>query len=246
MRSILSRMRALPGRASRASQPFSVTRANVKEDQRRRILRATGELVAERGYHAVTVELIVKHARVSFKTFYGHFSNKEECFVELFETVMAEARERMEVAVERERVSGAPWAQQVAAALRALFDVLLADPLIARASIVDAPTVGPVMIDRYQEAMSGLTPLLRQGRELVANANDLPPTLEDTLAGGLLWSAYQRLIVGEVDRLETLLPEAVVFVLRPYVGEREAARWAKWAEEAPAEEGEGKAGSAVG
>ncbi len=224
--------------------PFGVTRATVKEDQRQRILRATGELVAERGYHAVTVELIVKHARVSFKTFYSHFSNKEECFIELFETVMAQARERMEEAAERERVSGAPWAQQVAAALRALFDVFLADPLIARASIVDAPTVGPVMIDRYQQAMSGLTPLLRQGRELVPNANDLPPTLEDTLAGGLLWSAYQRLIVGEIDRIESLLPDAVVFVLRPYVGEREAAKWAEWAEEArPAEEEAASTGS---
>lgn len=231
-------MRALPGRGSRTSLPFGVTRATVKEDQRQRILQATGELVAERGYHAVTVELIVKHARVGFKTFYSHFSNKEECFVELFETVMAEARERMEAAVARERASDAPWPQQVAAALRALFDVFLADPLIARASIVDAPTVGPVMIDRYQKAMSGLTPLLRQGRELVPNANDLPPTLEDTLAGGLLWSAYQRLIVGEVDRIQTLLPEAVVFVLRPYVGEREAAKWAKWAEDRPEEEEE--------
>jgi AcrR family transcriptional regulator len=229
-------MRALPGRASRTSLPSGITRATAKEDQRRRILRATGELVAERGYHAVTVELIVKHARVSFKTFYSHFANKEECFVELFETVMADARARMDAAVERERGRGAPWPQQVAAALRALFDVFLADPLIARASIVDAPTVGPVMIDRYQQAMSGLTPLLRQGRGFVADADELPSTLEDTLAGGLLWSAYQRLIVGEVDRIETLLPEAVIFVLRPYVGEREAAKWAKWAEDRPEEE----------
>lgn len=231
-------MRALPGRASRTSLPSGITRATVKEDQRQRILRATGELVAERGYHSVTVELIVKHARVSFKTFYGHFANKEECFVELFETVMAEARARMDAAVERERRRGAAWPQQVAAALRALFDVFLADPLIARASIVDAPTVGPVMIDRYQQAMSGLTPLLRQGRGFVPDADELPPTLEDTLAGGLLWSAYQRLIVGEVDRIETLLPEAVIFVLRPYVGEREAAKWARWAEERPEREEE--------
>lgn len=233
-------MRALPGRASRDLQSAGVTRATVKEDQRQRILRATGELVAQRGYHSVTVELIVKHARVSFKTFYGHFSNKEEAFVELFETVMAEARERMDAAVERERK--APWPQQVAAALRALFDVFLADPLIARASIVDAPTVGPVMIDRYQSAMSGLTPLLRRGRELSPNADHLAPTLEDTLAGGVLWSAYQRLIVGDVDRIETLLPEAVVFVLRPYVGEEEAKRWATWAEERPEEE-EGEEGA---
>ena len=35
----------------------------MKEDQRQRILRATGELVAERGYHSVTVELIVKRGQ---------------------------------------------------------------------------------------------------------------------------------------------------------------------------------------
>lgn len=235
------RVRALPGRSSRSSVPTGVTRHTVKEDQRQRILRATGELVAERGYHSVTVELIVKRARVSFKTFYGHFSNKEECFVELFETVMAEAREHMDAAIERER--DAPWPQQVAAALGALLDVWLADPLIARASIVDAPTVGPAMIDRYQEAMSGLTPLLRRGRELSEHPEALPETLEDTLAGGVMWSAYQRLIVGQVDRLETLLPDAVVFVLRPYVGEREAAKWAKWAEERPREDEDSASGA---
>jgi len=208
-------MRALPGRESQTSP----TRSTVKEDQRRRILRATGELVAQHGYHAVTVEMIIRRSRVAYKTFYNHFENKEDCFIELFEAVMGEARARMEAAVEREQKSGAPWPQQVAAALRALFGAFLADPLIARASIVDAPTVGPIMIDRYQRAMDDLTPLLREGREFVPNAADLPPTLEDTIAGGLLWSAYQRLIVGEVERIESLIPDAVIFVLRPYLGD---------------------------
>ena len=72
-----------------------------------------------------------------------------------------------------------------------------------------------------------LAPLLRRGRELNAEAAGLPPTLEVRLAGGVLWSAYQRLIVGEVDRIATLLPESIEFVLRPYVGRDEAARWAE-------------------
>ena len=76
-------MRALPGRDSRTSladAPARVTRDSVKADQRQRILRATGELIAKRGYNAVTVELIVKRARVSYKAFYAHFANKEEYF----------------------------------------------------------------------------------------------------------------------------------------------------------------------
>lgn len=203
-----------------------VTRDSTEEGQRRRILRATGELVAKRGYNAVTIELIVKRARVSFKTFYKHFANKEECFLELFDTVVARARDQVTAVLVDE--GNVPWPQQVVAALHGLFSVFLADPLIARAVIVEAPTVGPVITGRYEEATKALSPLLRLGRELSPRPQDLPATLEDTLAGGVIWSAYQRLMVGEGDRVETLIPEAVVFVLRPYIGEAEAAKWADW------------------
>jgi AcrR family transcriptional regulator len=224
-------MRALPGRNSRSSLPPArptLTRESAAEDQRRRILRATGELVAKRGYADVTVARIVKAAHVSFKTFYLHFSGKEACFLDLFDTVMGDAAERIEAALEESRE--APWPEQVIVALRAFFAVILADPLLARAVIVEAPTVGPVIVERYQAAMNGLSPLLRRGRRLAAGA-ELPASLEDTLAGGVLWLAYQRLSVGEVDRIEPLLPEAVEFLLRPYLGEAEAARWGRSAGE---------------
>jgi AcrR family transcriptional regulator len=224
-------MRALPGRDSRTTlaEPATVTRTSAEDAQRQRILRATGELVAKRGYHDVTVERIVKRARVSFKTFYKHFSGKEDCFLELFDTVMGEAQAQIDAALAAEQSS--PWPQQVVAALQALFAVFVADPLLARATIVEAPTVGPVIIDRYERSARALAPLLRRGRELSAQGEELPPTLEDTLAGGVLWSTYQRIIAGEADHIEALLPEAIEFVLRPYLGEAEAARWARSARE---------------
>jgi AcrR family transcriptional regulator len=221
-------MRSLPGRASRTSvdSAAGVTRDGVNEDQRQRILNATNELVAESGYNALTVELIAKRAKVSFKTFYKHFPNKEACFLELFDSKIALSRERIEAALAAE--PDAPWPQQVVVAVRALFEAILIDPLSARATIVEAPTAGPVIIDRYQSAINGLSPLLQHGREFSPDAEDLPETLEQTLVGGVLWSAYQRLIVGEDDRIEALLPEAIEFLLRPYVGDAEAARWAKF------------------
>jgi AcrR family transcriptional regulator len=222
-------MRALPGRASRSSaEPAHPTasRGSAKADQRRRILRATGELVAKRGYGDVTVPMIVKQAPVSPKTFYVQFSGKEEAFLELFDGVIADAQKQIGAAL---AVSAdASWPAQVVIAVRTLFDVILSDPLIARAVIVEAPTVGPIIIERYESAMATLSPLLAHGRELNPSGKELPVTLEDTLAGGILWSAYQRLIVGEVDRIELLAPEAIEFVLRPYLGEGEAVRWARW------------------
>lgn len=201
--------------------PAAVTRSNAHADQRRRILRAVGELVAKRGYADVTVELIVKRAHVSYKTFYKHFSGKEECYIALFDSVLQSSERKV-----RERLAAeqGPWAHQVAVALRSVVELIVADPIIARAVIVEAPAVGPGIRERYDRAVKALVPLFRAGRELNPRGAELPETIEDTLAGSVFWSAYQRLIVGEAERLPELLPEVTELVLRTYLGPVQATR----------------------
>jgi AcrR family transcriptional regulator len=223
-------VQAIPGRESRAKHgapPAKVTRSTAATEQRRRILRATGELVAKRGYGDVSVELIVKRAHVSYKTFYKHFSNKEECYVALFDQVVGSAETAIGEALAEEQRE---WTADVAVALSKLFELIVADPLIAKAVIVEAPTVGPGILERYEKATKALVPLFRAGREQSPLRAELPATVEEALAGSVFWSAYQRLIVGEADALPEVLPELVQLVLRTYLGEAEAARIA--AEEA--------------
>jgi AcrR family transcriptional regulator len=220
-------MQALPGRQSRATldaPPAGVTRSSAHADQRRRILRAVGELVAKRGYADVTVELIVKRAHVSYKTFYKHFSGKEECFVALFDSVFRSTERTIRERLDAEDL---PWAEQVTLALRSLIELIVAEPIIARAVIVEAPTVGPGILERYERATKAFVPLFRAGRELNPRGAELPATIEDTLAGSVFWSAYQRLIVGEAERLPDLLPEVIELVLRTYLGQDEASRIAR-------------------
>jgi AcrR family transcriptional regulator len=217
-------MQALPGRNSRVtldSPPAAVTRSNARADQRRRILRAIGELVAERGYGDVTVELIVKRAHVSFKTFYNHFSSKEECFQALFDSAFRSAERTV-----RERLGSESnsWADQVVLALSTLIELVVAEPIIARAVIVEAPTVGSGMVERNESATTALVPLFRAGRQLNPRGADLPATIEDTLAGSVFWSIYQRLIVGEAESLPDLLPDLTELILRTYLGQAEASR----------------------
>lgn len=218
-------MRALPGRASRTSTTEApVTREDLRADQRRRILRAVGELVAKRGYADVTVELIVKRAHVSYTTFYKHFASKEEAFVGLFDTAFARVERRIrDKLAEVER----PWPEQVVTALETYVDLIAADPLLARACLVEGPTAGPALFERYIAATKSMAPLLRAGRQYSPRAAELPETMEETLAGAIVWSAYQRLIVGRADLLPGLLPEMIELVLRPYVGDQEAASLAR-------------------
>jgi AcrR family transcriptional regulator len=221
---ILAFMRALPGRQERGtleSVPAAVTRSSASADQRRRILRAVGEVVAKRGYGDVTVELIVKRAHVSYKTFYKHFSSKEECFLALFDSASGFAEKAV---AEKLAAEDRPWAEQVVVALRTLTDLIVEEPIISRAVVVEAPTVGPTILGRYERLTKSLVPLFRDGRELNPRGGELPETIEDTLAGSVFWSAYQRLIVGEAERLPELLPDVTELVLRTYLGQEEARR----------------------
>jgi len=217
-------VRALPGREARVKRgapPANVTRSSAPAEQRRRILRATTELVAKRGYGDVSVELIVKRARVSYKTFYKHFSNKEDCYTALFDRVVGSTEKTV-----RDLLAEEPreWGEQVALALRKLTELIVANPLTAKAIIVEAPAAGEGILERYEEATKAFVPLFREGREHSSRGAELPVTVEDTLAGSVFWAAYQRLIVGQADTLPEVMPELIQLVLRTYLGEAEAAR----------------------
>ncbi|HWW68017.1 MAG TPA: TetR/AcrR family transcriptional regulator [Solirubrobacterales bacterium] len=200
-----------------------MSRDTAVADQRRRVLAATADLVAERGYQETTTEMIVRRAKVGYATFYKSYAGKEECFLALFDAATEHTARRVQQAYDAER---GPWPDRVGAALGALFAEIAAHPNVARACLVEALTAGPEAAARHEAALRRFSPFLRPGRELNPRRDQLPDTLEDTLAGGVFWVINQRLVGGEVDRLRGLLPETLEFLLRPYVGEDEAARGA--------------------
>jgi AcrR family transcriptional regulator len=225
-------VRALPGKASRQPPgPEPVSRAAAAADQRRRILEATADLVAEQGYPETTIEQIVRRAKVGYATFYKHFADKQDAFLALFDAATERTVYEVEEAYDREN---GPWPDKVGAALGALLKIVAAHPNVARACMVEALTAGPEAAARHEAALKRFSPLLRPGRELNPRRDRLPETLEDTLAGGVLWVVSQRLLAGEVKEIRALLPEALEFLLRPYVGEDEAAREAGTVETASA------------
>jgi AcrR family transcriptional regulator len=215
-------VRALPGKASRQPPgPEPVSRSEAAADQRRRILEATADLVAERGFAEATIEQIVRRARVGYATFYKHYADKEEAFLALLDAAIERTGFVVEEAYDRE---DGPWTDKVGAGLGALLDLVAAHPGVARACLVEAPTAGPEAAARHEAALKRFVPLLRPGRELNPRKDQLPESLEETLVGGVVWVIGQRLIAGEAEGLRSLLPETLEFLLRPYVGEDAAAR----------------------
>jgi AcrR family transcriptional regulator len=58
-----------------------LSRDEVRDSQRARLLLAMAESVAANGYPRTTVAHVLTRARVSRESFYQHFSDKEDCFL---------------------------------------------------------------------------------------------------------------------------------------------------------------------
>jgi len=197
-----------------------VPRDFVSQNQRDRILLATAELVAERGYQKTTIELIAKTAKVALVTFYEQFASKEECFLAAFDESVAAAREVFEELLD----PGDPWQDQISAALEIFLEMVVKEEARAKLCIVEAQAAGAASLARYQAMLESVAPKLRQGREFNPRASRLPEGLEVALAGGIAWLVHQRLVADEAGDLKALLPEMLQVTLTPYVGEVEAGR----------------------
>jgi AcrR family transcriptional regulator len=197
-----------------------VPRDFVTQNQRERMLLATAELVAERGYQKTTIELIAKTARVALSTFYEQFSSKEECFLAAFDETMAAAAEIFDELLDTEQ----PWAEQIAAGLEIFLEMVVTEPARAKLSIVEAQAAGGAALARYQAMLESVAPKLREGRLHNPRSSRLPDGLEVAIVGGLAWLVHQRLLADRADGIKALLPEMLQVTLTPYIGEVEASR----------------------
>jgi AcrR family transcriptional regulator len=196
--------------------------------QRERLLAATIELVAKRGYRGTSVDHIVKAARVGYTAFYELFEGKEACFLAAFELVVSEYRERIVDAVPAESL----WPEQISIGVATLVQLIVADPARARVALVEAQAAGPQLYSRFEDAVDIAAPKLREGRALNPAAAALSATLEETILGGIVWIIHQRLVKAETEQVSDLGPVLIRTALSPYLGDAEAKRLAKAAEAA--------------
>lgn len=195
-----------------------LSREVMEAHQRDRVLDAVIGVFAKRGYQSTTVDHIVAAAKIGFGSFYELFEGKEDCFLQLYDRILADARERIAAEISPE----APWPELVCAALRALLELIAAEPLRARVVLAEAQTAGDRSFARHEALLDEVALLLRPGRALSPRPEELPPTLEEAIVGGVAWLLHQRLVMGELEGIEELFPELALIALEPYVGEVEA------------------------
>src|ERR1700751_696691 len=126
-----------------------LSREQVGSHQRARIYAAMIELVAERGYCAVTISELARLAGVSKRTFYEHFpGGKQECFLRTYELVVRRSCKRVGAA----QADCSDWRQRLQLAFRAWTDGIAGEPKAARLALEEAFAAGPAALDLMRRA----------------------------------------------------------------------------------------------
>lgn len=204
-----------PPRGRHRLPPEVVTRS-----QRERLLDAAIRVAATKGYAATTVGDLTKEAGISRTTFYELFEDKEACFLAAYDTAVDVLVRRVVAAYETEE----RWPQRAREGLKALLELLAAEPQLARLALVDIGAAGPAAQRRYRVAVQRLTPLFEEGRDFAPAGRGLPANTSRMAIGGVTGLIADELVAGRAERLPELLSDALFATLVPYIGPDAAAR----------------------
>jgi AcrR family transcriptional regulator len=191
-----------------------LSRADVRDSQRRRLIRAMLDLVAERGYPATTVGDVVAAARCSRNAFYELFEDKEACYIAAADETGAEMLGAL--------VSGAQQADSWLDALRSGTHSYLRwwvdNPGYAAAYLIDLPAAGRRALEQrdrvyadFAAMFAGLAARARAEQPLLP---PLPPLAPRLLVMAITELIAQEVRAGRVDKLPELEDMLVRFVVK--------------------------------
>ncbi len=195
-------------------------RVHVEEIQRSRVLAAAAAVIDELGYEQSTVGRIAARARVSRRTFYELFDNRDACLVAQLDEVV----ERVERELEAAGLEGLAWRERVRGGLWVILSFLDAEPALARICVVQALHGGPEALERRERILGRLAAILDEGRREGTRGGECTLVTAEGLVGGAFGVIYARLRGGDRRPLTELLDELMGMIALQYLGARAARR----------------------
>ncbi|MBL8387536.1 MAG: TetR/AcrR family transcriptional regulator [Hydrogenophaga sp.] len=179
-------------------------------DHRRRLLQAMGVVAGAHGVAGVTIADLVREAGVSKRTFYEHFTSKEDCFLSLYRAVSHVALEELKAAVTSDR----PWEEQLEQALSAYLNHLSGSPELLRTLFVEVQHLGEAGAKARRAVMQEVSEFLLATVHGGKGAADLDASLALAAVGGINELILLAVEQGRAAELPMLTSQAGEVVRR--------------------------------
>jgi AcrR family transcriptional regulator len=197
--------------------------------ERDRLVQAMAAVCAERGYAEATVAEVVERAGASPKTFEKQFGSKEECALAAVNAIVAES---ISIASAAYSADTSEW-ESLLHGSRALLELWAAHPSMTAMGYIQARHAMPRgPSDPYASGIGVVASMIDRLRAYApSEQGQAPESAARGALGGEEVLIRRELVAGRVERLPQLLPDIIYGVLVPFLGRREALRYAQMARE---------------
>jgi AcrR family transcriptional regulator len=200
--------------------PGGLPRGQVTEIQRRRMLAAAVETVEELGYARLTVAQVISRARVSRKTFYDVFADREDCFLSAFKQALDDASMLAREAYEREP----SWCEGVRSGLARLLALIDAEPSLAKLCVVEALGAGERVLEYRARTLGEFARVIDRGRFAADATGEPPEVTAEGIVGAVFAVLHARVVDGSDESLADLQGPLMSMIVLPYLGASAASR----------------------
>jgi TetR/AcrR family transcriptional regulator len=220
-RSLAKLARADARRGFAREQTEDDGRSKVADIQRSRLLAAAVGAVDELGYDGASVARITQRARVSRRTFYEQFDNREQCLL----AVVERAIDQITAELAASGLEGLSWRERVRTGLWTILCFFDRDPALARVCVVQAQRGDVTLLARRQQALNSLAVEIEAGRGEGARGERLGSLTGQALVGGIVAVLHARLLDPMAPApLGELHGELMGMIVLPYAGPEAARR----------------------
>lgn len=206
--------------ASRAPLLEETGRGHVAEIQRARLLGAALEAIDANGYAGFTVAHVIQRAKVSRKTFYEVFLDREDCFAALFEQAIGRVGSRVSEAY----AAQPSWREGIRAGLVEMLAFIDEEPACARLCVVDALAAGPRILERRVQVLERVRAVVELGGSQREGRREPPAVTAEGVMGGVFAVIHRRLLERSEEPYIELIGQLMSIVVLPYLGGAAAAR----------------------
>jgi AcrR family transcriptional regulator len=184
-------------------------------DKRDRILDAVMDLMASKGYQALTIADIAQHAAISLTTFYACFESKDAAVV----AALRRGADRILDVTEPAYREAPDWARGVGAGLHAVFAYLMLERPFAQFGGVEVHTGSPLIVAVRDQLTSAARRFLTDG---YTDHPHVQPVVGEAIMASIDAMLFDQVGRRDRTRLYELAPTATYLALVPFVGIDEA------------------------
>jgi AcrR family transcriptional regulator len=184
--------------------------------QRARLLDGAVAAVSELGWSRATVASITSRARVSRKTFYDLFSEREDCLLAVLNDTLT--RIEWELATANLEGVSSSWCRRMRMGLWIVLSFFDREPELARLCVVGSASGGRRVQEWRQDVIARLAEVVDEGRPGGARGERVPVLTAEGLVGAVLMILHTRLLDPERAPLSDLQGQLMGMIVLPYLG----------------------------